>query len=90
MGITIRKLPACLPECFLGSSLLLSGCEIIPSASSDGKSLTGAPAAGLDCLLDALGRHCLPSQDVEQLVREIKVPALRDLAAGDQHRFQLR
>ena len=37
----IRVLPACLPECFLGLSLLLSGCEIIPSASSDGKSLTG-------------------------------------------------
>ena len=35
----IRKLPACLPACFLGLSLLLSGCETIPSAPNDAENV---------------------------------------------------
>lgn len=47
-------------------------------------------AACIACLFEMLGSHGVPGEKVEQLVRQIEVPASGDFAARDQHDIQFR
>ena len=52
--------------------------------------LLDTAAARLSRLLQVLGRHRVPGQEMKQLVRQIEMAPTFHLVAGDQHRVQLR
>ena len=52
--------------------------------------LLDTAAARLSRLLQMLGRHRVPGQDVKQLVRQIEMTPTLHLVACDQHRVELR